>query len=189
MNVGVLLFHRVGDLDAVGPIAVLNAARALSEMAELDITTVARSRFSIQTAADLTLTPRWAFASAPQYDVLLVPGGPGIEAAMKDRAVEGFLAKQRPHLEVLAGISSGALLLGTFGYLRNQKATTHPDVLQHLEDYEVLRTCPDRVVKNPTGIWCAAGISAGMELALELLTDRFGLELSRRVARHLGFPC
>jgi transcriptional regulator GlxA family with amidase domain len=189
MQVGVLVFHAVSELDVVGPIAVLNTAKRFLEDPEaLEVSTVARSRFSVQTTAGLTLTPGWAFASAPAYDVLIVPGGAGVRKASRDKAVQVFMETQRAHLQIIASVSSGALLLGDLGFLRNQKVTGHPEVLEELEAFEVALVTDARLVMNPTGIWCAGGISAGIDLALALLEARFGSELAEKVTAFISYP-
>lgn len=186
MNVGILLFHHVSELDAVGPAAVLAAAgRLLDDPELLQVSTVARSRFSVQTVAELTLTPGWAFASAPAYDTLIVPGGPGVEAAARDAAVRRYLEGVAPNLRRLCSVSSGALLLGELGFLRDQRATSHPQVLERLEDFEVLEAVAAPLVRNER-VWCAGGMAAGLDLALALLAERFGDDFAERVRTFVG---
>ena len=188
MNIGVVLFHEVNELDVVGPYAVLDTARVLLVEADadgFDLFTVAKSRNSVQTSAAMTVTPSWAFASAPPFDVLVVPGGRGVEGALKDKPLRHYLQAQRPTLKILASVSGGALLLGALGYLKDQVVTTHPDLFGRVEDYEVLRVSKDRVVKNASGVWCAGGGAAGLELALELVRHLYDDALAKRVARHL----
>lgn len=188
-RVGVLLFHRVGDLECVGPIATLDAAkRFLDDPDRLEIATVARSRFSVQTAADLTLTPRWAFASAPRFDALVVPGGPGVDTALNDRALVDFLASRAGDAVVTAGVSSGVLLLGAAGLLRGRRATTHPDILERLEPFEVLEAVRARLVVGDDGVWSAGAPAAGVDVALTLLERRFGAPLAREAAGFVGHP-
>lgn len=186
MNIGVVLFHEVNELDVVGPYTVLDTARAfLDEADAFNLFTVAKSRNSVQTSADMTFTPSWAFASAPPFDVLIVPGGRGVEGALRDKPLQQYLQAQRPNLKILASISGGALLLGALGFLKDQVVTTHPDLYERVEDYEVLRVSRDRVVKND-GVWCAGGSSAGLELGLDLVRHLYSESLSKRVAAHLG---
>ena len=185
MNIGVLLFHEVGELDVVGPYSVLSAARDLLEDDKaFDLFTVAKSRNSVQTAAAMTVTPTWAFASAPPVDVLIVPGGRGVEAGMKDRALTQYLMMRRENLELLASVSSGALLLGELGYLKDKTVTTHPSLFERIEDYEVRRVAQDRVVKDGD-LWTSGGSTAGLDLGLELVRHFFSDDLARRVAKHL----
>ena len=186
MNVGVVLFHEVNELEVVGPYSVLSTARGLlPDPEDLGLFTVAKSRNSVQTAADMTITPSWAFVSAPPVDVLLVPGGRGVEAALRDRALTQYLKVQGEAAALRVSISSGALLLGALGYLKEQVVTTHPELYERVEDYEVLRVSEDRLVKNER-LWCAGPGGAGLELGLELVRHLFDESLAAKVAKHLG---
>ena len=187
MNVGVLLFHEVNELEVVGPYTVLNTTKAfLPDPNTLNLFTLAKSRNSVQTSANMTITPTWAFMSAPPVDVLIVPGGRGVETALRDRALTQYLGAQKEDLGLLVSISSGALLLGSLGYLKDQVVTTHPDLYERIEDYEVLRVSEDRLVKNDSGVWCSGGSVTGMEVGLELIRHLFSNELAIKVGRHLG---
>jgi len=187
MNIGVLLFHEVNELEVVGPYTVLNTAKAfLPDPETLELCTVAKSRNSVQTSADMTITPTWAFMSAPPVDVLIVPGGRGVETALRDRALTQYLGAQKETLDLVVSISSGALLLGSLGYLKDKVVTTHPDLYERIEDYEVLRVSEDRIVKNDSGVWCSGGSVTGIEVGLELVKHLFSDELAAKVAKHLG---
>ena len=187
MNIGMLLFHEVNELEVVGPYTVLNTAKAfLTGDESFELFTVAKSRNSVQTSADMTITPTWAFMSAPPVDVLIVPGGRGVETALRDRALTQYLGSQKVNLKLVVSISSGALLLGSLGYLKDQVVTTHPDLYERIEDYEVLRVSEDRLVKNESGVWCSGGSVTGIEVGLELVRHLFGDEWAAKVARHLA---
>lgn len=186
MNVGVLMFHEVNELEVTLPYGVLSAAKASLGEGELELFTVAKSRNSVQTAADMTITPTWAFMSAPVLDVLIVPGGRGVEAALRDKPLAQYLQAQRKSIKVIASISSGALLLGAQGYLQNQVVTTHPNLYERLEDYEVLRVSRERLVKNESGVWCAGAGLAALELSLELLRHFYSADVSSKVAAQLS---
>lgn len=186
MNLGVLLFHEVNELDVATPYSLINTAKTyLQPDQKLELFTVAKSRNSVQTQADMTITPTWAFASAPACDVLIVPGGRGVSSAMKDKALKQYLAQQQPG--ILASISSGALLLGVTGHLRGQTVTTHPDVTEQLEDYEVASVSADALVKTDSGIWSCRSSADSSLLALALLRQLFGEDVARNVAMHAGF--
>lgn len=186
MRVGILLYHHVNELDVVGPYTVLSTARSLLENpADLEVCSVAKSRNSVQTQAEMTITPSWGFASAPPLNGLLVPGGVGVEAASRDRAVRQYLESVRDQLELLGSVSSGALLLGELGFLRGQTVTTQAGLRARLEDYEVLKVSSERVVAGKGGFWSASGSVAGLELALAIVRQRFGDALARQVAQRL----
>ena len=186
MNIGILLFHEVNEFDVVIPYSILrNAVNAANRAEEVHVFTLAKSRNSVQTSNDLTITPLYAFASAPPLDMLIVPGGRGIDKALRDRAVAAYLPSVIPSLKLSIGISSGALLLGHYGLLRGMAATTHPDLYERLEDYEVLRVVNERIVEDDK-VWTCNGSSAAMELAFGLATLLFGDEVGQKVKQLLN---
>jgi cyclohexyl-isocyanide hydratase len=190
MNIALLLYHHVNELDAVGPYTAVHTAKRYlpdDEEAPFTLYTVAKARNSVETSGGLIITPHWAFASAPAPDALLVPGGAGWLAASRDKVIVSYLREQAPRLKYLIGICTGALLLGKLGFLRDLRATTFAAYREQLLDYEVGEIVDERVVKNP-GIWCAGGVTAGIDAGLELVAELYGNGLAQRVARHLNYP-
>jgi cyclohexyl-isocyanide hydratase len=186
MNIAVLLFHEVHELDAVTIYSILHTAKNfLPDPDSFNLYTIAKGRNSVQTVGGFTITPNYAFASTPQPDILIVPGGAGIDRACKDKLVCAYLEDLRPSLKMLISISGGAFLLGKLGFLKGQRATTHPDNVAALEEFEVAGTSLERVVKNPSGIWCAGGSMAAAEVGLELIQDLLGKEMMQTVKKRL----
>ena len=172
MNLAVLLYNEVADLDALGVYGVLGAAKPFLPE-DTSSYTVARSRMSVTTAGGLVVTPHWAFMSAPTPDVLVVPGG-NLELVTKDRAVTAYLAEHAPRVRFCVAVGTGAFLLGELGLVRDMDATTWAGALERLRDYEVGCTIDAPVVKNPNGRWFAAGGAKGLQVGLELLRELFG---------------
>ena len=177
MQVGILIYHHVNELEAVAPLAVLAAGQRLlggdGEAPEIEVSTLARSRFSVQTSGGLTVTPAWAFASAPAFDALVVPGGPGADRALRDGALLSYFETRVPQIGRLISISAGALILGTCGLLRNQRVAAHAAVHQRLEAFEVAGVSAGGIVRNER-IWSAASANDAAGVALALLAERFG---------------
>lgn len=192
MNIAVLLFHELSELELTAPYSVLREARAqrLAENPEpddpLEVYTVAKSRNSVETAGGLIITPHWAFVSAPPPDVLIVPGGRGVMAARRDKALLAYLGEHAPRLRLLVGIASGVLLLGELGLLRDLRATTHPLRVGSLRDYEVGEIVDAPLVKNENGLWFVRDAAAGLTLGTELVRELFTPQLAAAVAARLG---
>jgi transcriptional regulator GlxA family with amidase domain len=129
----------------------------------------------------MTITPLYAFASAPPLNVLIVPGGKGVDKALRDKAIANYLPLVIPKLKLVASISSGALLLGHYGLLRGKTVTTHPEVMSRLEDYEILRVSKDNVVYDDN-VWTCSGSVSGIQLAFELCKGLFGDGITAKVA-------
>lgn len=184
MNVGVLLFHEVSELEAVVPYSLLALTRTLLEAEQLHVCTLAKSRNSVQTAGGLTITPTWAFMSAPAIDTLIIPGGSGVEAALKDRVLRRYLDAHKAEFERVITIGSGILLAGESGLLREQRVAAPEALYDRVEGYEVAEIAAARVVKNPK-LWCAAVGSAAQEVALALIEERFA-DVYPRLTAQLG---
>ena len=184
MNIALLLYHEVHELDAVG---TYSAVRAADSLPQLDLFTAAKSRNSVQTSGGLTLTPQWAFMSAPEPDVLIVPGGAGVDAASRDKALTSYLKDKAARVRLLVSVGTGAFLLGELGLLRDLRATTWLPLRERLLDYEVGEIVDARVVKNER-VWCAGGASAGLDVGLALLHEFYGEEVAARAAERLAYP-
>lgn len=184
MNIAVLLYNDVADLDALGVCGVLGAAKPFLDEGALELYTVARSRMSVVTAGGLIVTPHWAFMSAPPPDVLVVPGG-NVGGTIKDRAVTAYLREHAPNVRFCLAVGTGAFLLGELGLVRDLDATTWTGALDKLRDYEPGRVLDAPVVKNPNGRWFAGGGANGLTAALELVRELFGAEVADGVSGRL----
>ncbi len=186
MNIALALYHEVHELDVVSTYSVIRAG--LSSMGEDEnLFTTAKSRNSVQTSGGLTVTPQWAFMSAPEPDVLIVPGGAGVDAASRDKALTSYLKDKAERVKLLVSVSTGAFLLGELGMLRDLRATTWLPLRERLLDYEVGEIVDSRVVKNER-VWCAGGASAGLDAGLELLRELYGEEVASRAAERVAYP-
>ena len=186
MNIALVLFHECHELDVVSTYSALHAALGSVEEDALNLFTTAKSRNSVQTSGGLVITPQWAFMSAPEPDVLIVPGG-AVDAASRDRALTAYLKDRAARARLLVSVSTGAFLLGELGLLRDLRATTWLPLRERLLDYEVGEITEARVAKNEH-VWCAGGPSAGLDVGLELLHDLYGAEVAAQAAQRVAYP-
>ncbi len=187
INIAVLLYNGVADLDALGVYGVLGAAKTALPEDALELYTVARSRMSVTTAGGLIVTPHWAFMSAPPPGVLIVPGG-DVDTVKKDRAVMAYLTEHAPAVRCCVAVGTGAFLLGELGLVRDMDATTWAGALERLRDYEVGEIVGAPVVKNQLGDkarWFAGGGEKSLVVGLELLRHLFGRDVAEVVGERL----
>lgn len=186
-RVAVLLYHHANELEVAGALGAVQAVRRELEDPEgLEAVTVARRRHSVQTSGGLIVTPTWGFPGAPRLDALLVPGGPGVERALRDEPTLAWLRSRAADVGRLACSGSGALLLGAAGLLRDQDVAAHPELRTRLADYEVGNASPERLLLPERGVWSAAVGSAALELGLALAGRAAPEEAVRRAAAGLG---
>ena len=119
MRIGLALFPGLCQLDMTGPHEVM----ARYPGAELSV--VAASTQTVATDRGLAIRPDCDLRSAPQFDVFVMPGGPGQQALMADRGWLGFLTDQARAAQVMMGVCTGSLVLGAAGLLKGYRATTH----------------------------------------------------------------
>jgi len=173
MRIGLALFPGLCQLDMTGPQEVL------VRLPEAQVDVVARGREAVRTDRGLTIVPDVALAEAPQYDVFVMPGGPGQQDLMADAEWLGFLRAQAAGAKVMMGVCTGSLVMGAAGLLRGYKATTHwscHDLLALLGAEPVGR----RVVIDRHRV-TAAGVTSGIDGALALAKLLHGRALAERI--------
>jgi cyclohexyl-isocyanide hydratase len=173
MRIGLALFPGLCQLDMTGPHEVL------ARLPGAEVEVVARGPEPVRTDRGLTIVPDRALAQAPQYDVFVMPGGPGQQQLMDDADWLGFLRAQAAGAQVMMGVCTGALVLGAAGLLRGYKATTHwscHDLLALLGAEPVDR----RVVIDRDRV-TAAGVTSGIDGALALAGLLAGGEVAERI--------
>lgn len=173
MRIGLALFPGLCQLDLTGPQEVL--ARLPGAKVEV----AAKATKPVRTDRGLTLVPDRALAAAPQYDVFVMPGGPGQQELMADAEWLDFLRAQAARAKIMMGVCTGALVLGASGLLRGYKATTHwscHDLLSLLDAEPVDK----RVVIDRNRV-TAAGVTSGIDGALALAELLFGRETAERI--------
>ena len=166
MDVAIPLYERFTALDAVGPYEVL------SRIPGARVHFVAAQPGPVRTETGmLSLIADRALGDVPHPEIVVVPGGLGNRELLEDEALLDWLREAHAHTLWTTSVCTGALLLAAAGLLEGVEASTHwaaRDVLAGLG----ARPVTDRVVERGK-IITAAGVSAGIDMAL-LLTARIG---------------
>lgn len=117
------------------------------------------------------------------FDTLLVAGEHNPSAASPPGVVQYLRwAGKRPIR--IASICTGTFVLAEAGLLDGRRATTHWNHAKALQKrYPKVHLEPDRIFTHDGSLWCSAGMSAGIDLALALIEDDFGHELARETAK------
>ncbi|MGI5489278.1 DJ-1/PfpI family protein [Microtetraspora malaysiensis] len=164
MHVAIPLYPRFTALDAVGPYTVLAFAPGWR------VTFVAPETGPVlDDRGTLALTATARLADLPRPDMVLVPGGVGTLDALSDPALIDWIAAAHEHARWTTSVCSGSFLLGAAGVLRGRRATTHWGFLDQLATFGA-EPVSERVVTDGTVV-TAAGVSAGIDMALTLLAE------------------
>jgi transcriptional regulator GlxA family with amidase domain len=188
-NVAILIFPEVELLDFAGPFEVFTAASAVvKDEAPFNVYTVAASTDPIQTRYGLTVVSHYSLADCPPPQIVVVPGGRGSRAVMRDAALLDWLRAVDAQTELTSSVCTGSLVLGAAGLLDGLRATTHYGSYDELAaaapNTEVVRGV--RYVDNGR-IITSAGVQAGMDMALHIVARLNGAEIAHQTAHYIEY--
>jgi transcriptional regulator GlxA family with amidase domain len=192
----VLAFEDVQLLDVAGPVQAFATANELicgtrgppGENAPYRIAVVSRGGGAIRSSSGLPLLtqPMAKAAGAGRIDTLILPGGPGVHDAAKDKSCMAWIGRQILAARRTASVCTGAFLLAEAGALCGRTATTHWKFCDRLQrEYPEIKVDPDPIYLHDGRIWTSAGVTAGIDLSLALIQEDLGRKLAMAVARHL----
>jgi transcriptional regulator GlxA family with amidase domain len=120
-------------------------------------------------------------------DTLVLPGGYGVHAARQDSRIIDWIAAAAPRARRVVTVCTGAFLAAQTGLLDGCRATTHWAFAEQLaREFPAVEVDPDPIfVRSSASVWTAAGVCAGIDLALALVEQDHGTELAQTVARYL----
>jgi transcriptional regulator GlxA family with amidase domain len=186
--IGVALFDGAEELDWAGPWEVLAAWSKQWPDDGVQVFTVARTGDPITCAKGLRVLPDMTWKSAPAMDVLVYPGGRGTRPQLGDESVRGWIRGLAASGTLMTSVCTGALVFADAGLLDGRPATTHWGSLELLptlgRDIEVR---PDDRFVDDGDVITAAGVSAGIDMALHLVARLHSVERAREVRRYIQY--
>ncbi|PTX98502.1 DJ-1/PfpI family protein [Opitutus sp. ER46] len=187
-HVAILVFPEVEVLDFAGPFEVFGVADELSGHTLFHPFTIAESPSSVRARNGLQIVPTHTLESAPRPHVLIIPGGAGTRPLLKKPALLEWIRHRAETAEIVASVCTGSLVLAQAGLLKGLRATTHHENLDELAqlapDTTVVRD--QRFVDNGR-ILTSAGISAGIEQSLHLVSRLHSPALAEQTARYMEY--
>jgi transcriptional regulator GlxA family with amidase domain len=170
----ILIFEGLTALDAVGPYEVLRSVPGW------EVAFVGKSRGEMRTdCGALGLSADLALQEAGEADIVLVPGGAGNRPLLRDEEVLGWLRETDAKTKWTTSVCTGSLVLGAAGLLEGRRATGHWLYLEALREYGA-DPVGGRVVEDGKTI-TAAGVSAGIDMALHLVGREAGPEVAQAI--------
>ncbi|MGE0744184.1 MAG: DJ-1/PfpI family protein, partial [Rhodospirillales bacterium] len=185
--VGALLFPQFELLDMFGPLEMIgtltreNAAGLIEEAPEIRM--VAQSSDPVTSFQGPACAVDEVISSGTHFDILIIPGGPGVLAAEKNKELLDWIDVQCERSEHVATICTGSLLLAATGRLNGRKATTNKSrFAQETPRFpEVAWISRARWVEDGKYL-TSSGVSAGMDMTLALVAKLYGIEAARSAA-------
>jgi transcriptional regulator GlxA family with amidase domain len=172
VKIGILVFPAVEELDFVGPWEMFGMWGLIGTSVRTHL--VGQTTEPLRCAKGLTVVPEFSFEDCPPLDVLLVPGGQGTREQVDNPALMTFVKHQvEQHAHSVMSVCTGAFILHRAGLLLGRRATTHWASLNRLREAGDVRVVEERwVVDGP--VWTAAGVSAGIDMALAYIEHTSG---------------
>ena len=177
-------------LDLVGPLEVFATASLVAAAKGRDgYQTVVASVDGrpVTTSSGLTLATTKLLDADKRADTLVLPGGAGIHAARSDSRIVDWTRTVAAGVRRVASVCTGAFLAAQAGLLDGCVATTHwASADQLAREFPSIVVDPDPIfVRSSAKVWTAAGVTAGIDLALSLVEEDHGTDVAQTVARWL----
>lgn len=177
-TLGVLLYPKFEALDVYGPVEMFgNVGKRLK------IVTVAKQPGPVASAQGVASQAEFGFDDCPELDWVLVPGGWGTLAVVRDEPTLDWLRQRAEKAELVMSVCSGSAILAKAGLLDRRKATTNKLLFDQMANYgpkvEWVRRA--RWVDDGDRV-TSSGVSAGADMALHVIARTFGEKMADGIA-------
>ena len=191
-SVVLLGFPGVQALDLVGPFEVFTGA-TLALAADgrdedgYDVFVASVDGEAVTTGTGMAFVAQPLPDARLPVDTVVLPGGWGVEALKRDSAAVAWVRASAAHARRVVSVCTGAFIAAEAGLLDGCPATTHwAFAAQLAREYPSVAVDPEPIfVRSSEQVWTAAGVTAGIDLALSLVEDDYGTEIAQTVARWL----
>ncbi len=196
LTVGILIFDQVEVLDVAGPFEVFAVTRLNEENRQEEATLsspfkillVSEKLDPVLAIGGLRFTPDVTIYNCPELDLLIVPGGWGTRTQIKNATLLKWIANHASKTKLTASVCTGACLLGKAGLLDGHEATTHWRAFDFLRQAAPTAHIREDLRFTLSGaIFTSAGISAGIDMALRIVSHFFGTKVGQATARQMEY--
>jgi transcriptional regulator GlxA family with amidase domain len=187
-RIGIFLFEGAEELDWAGPWEVLSYWARLWPDDDVEVFTLATRTEPVTCAKGLRVLPDRSWSEAPDLDVLVYPGGRGTRAQLGDDEIRSWVRKLSGEGTLMTSVCTGALVYADAGLLDGLPATTHWEDLDELAWFGTdIEVRPDDRFVDCGKIITAAGVSAGIDMALHLVARLHSPDRARQVRRGIQY--
>ncbi|MCP3926886.1 MAG: AraC family transcriptional regulator [Desulfobacterales bacterium] len=190
-RISMISFRNSVLLDIVGPLTVFSAANMFiskksgNEAYEIEI--LSEKKGPVRTFSGMKIISDNSYLNhSKKIDTLLIAGGPGVEKASKNQKLLKYLKRKNKKVRRLGSICGGSLILAKAGLLKGKKATTHwSDIEKLIQSYPDIKVKTDINFIRDGHIYTSGGVMNGVQLALGLVEEDYGIEVAMKVAKLL----
>jgi transcriptional regulator GlxA family with amidase domain len=191
LTVGILIFDNVEVLDFCGPFEVFASASSVGELDEhrqlFQVVTIAEEDRIITCSGGLLVKPGATIENHPPLDILVVPGG-GVFRELSNPRVLEWIGQQDQQTRLTTSVCTGAFLLAECGLLNQRRATTHWTGIEMMRQrYPAVEMLAEIRVVDEGHIITSAGVSAGIDMSLHVVSRLFGEQVAAQTARYMEY--
>jgi len=186
MNIAIIVFNDVEELDAIGPWEVFQTAANFSD--KLSCKLISLDGKSVRANKGLVMGVHAAMDQKEFFDMILLPGGQGTRQLIKDKAFQSSLQAYLSKATWITSVCSGSLVYAAMGLLKGRHCTSHHAVTKLLQEIEpeIILQDDQRFVRDGNFV-TSAGVSAGIDMALWLVGETHSPKLAKQVQRHIEY--
>lgn len=173
MHVNIVIVPNMVQLDITGPYEVL--ARTPGWTIDL----VAASMAPVRTDRGLMLMPTATRTTAKPSDILVIPGGTGVDTAMLDEEWLAYVRRESDASRYVFGVCTGSLLLAAAGVLKGRRAGGHWQARDLLSQFDVIPSNDSPTIDGK--FYTSGGVTSGIDVALRVVGDIAGEETARKI--------
>lgn len=185
MRIALVLFNGVTFLDFVGFYDVIYRLNQFDSSSQGTTWDICGLTEDVTDELGMTVKVNVIKPDLSQYDFVFLPGGMGTRKLIHDKDFMDWI-KTAESVEYKVSVCTGSLLWGAAGFLKNKKATTHPNVYGLLEPY-CLEVVKSRIVKDGKVI-TAGGVATSIDLGVYVIELFAGTEAADRVKKQIDYP-
>jgi transcriptional regulator GlxA family with amidase domain len=196
-NVAIFIFDDVEVLDFAGPFEIFSVCglRGVGEK-PFNVYTVAEKQ-NISARNNLLITSNYLLHNCPKPDIVLIPGGGGIHAdgipfgsrkEMQNETLLNWIREQNKTAELMLSVCTGSLILAKAGLLEGLSATTHWKAVDAMQAAAPNTTLvPEKRWVDNGRIILSAGVSAGIDMSLYVISKLLGKAMADENARYIQY--
>ncbi len=196
-NLAIFIFDDVEVLDFAGPFEVFSVCgRQAGGTAHFNVYTVAE-KSTITARNNLIVTPNFLLGNCPKPDIFLIPGGGGYNIdgtpfgsrkEMDNAVLLKWIRDQNTTAELVLSVCTGSLILAKAGLLKGLSATTHYAAVEQMQKIAPdTKLLPDERWVDNGRIILSAGVSAGIDMSLYVISKLFGRKQADETARYMQY--
>jgi transcriptional regulator GlxA family with amidase domain len=186
--IGIYLFDVVEEIDAIGPWEVFAWWTQHFPEDGWAATTFSTDGKPVTCDKTLVVHPHHSAASVPALDVMVHPGGDGHIGMLQDEAHLAWLREQRERVPLMTSVCTGSVVYAAAGLLRGRPATSNRNSLDHMGELDPTIDVRRGVRFVDDGdVITAAGLSAGIDMALHVVGRLAGPDRARQVREGIEY--